>query len=66
MTAIEHKVSCPFCGHQIFIQIESEQQDETFYQDCSACCNPVHLVLHVDEVHHKVQLLIDADDEQYY
>ncbi|GAA4880852.1 CPXCG motif-containing cysteine-rich protein [Ferrimonas pelagia] len=62
----QHNIICPHCGHHTRVDVDSSGGDQEFYQDCSACCSPIHLRLHIDELHQQVQLFIDADDEQNY
>jgi len=35
----EFSVTCPYCGEQVEIFVESEVRG-TFVQDCEVCCNP--------------------------
>ena len=32
-------VTCPFCGEQVEIYVESDVRG-SFVQDCEVCCNP--------------------------
>ncbi|MCE9678497.1 CPXCG motif-containing cysteine-rich protein [Shewanella sp. AS1] len=66
MNIIDKILSCPHCGHDQHINIDLSNGDQEYYDDCSACCNPIHIRAHIDEQHHKVELYIDADDEQIY
>ncbi|MBY6185445.1 CPXCG motif-containing cysteine-rich protein [Marinobacter hydrocarbonoclasticus] len=64
--ASEQIITCPHCGYHTRVQIDSSGGDQEFFEDCSACCSPIHLRLHIDELEQKVQLFVDADDEQNY
>lgn len=66
MNLIHRTIECPFCGHHVPIRIEITDEDQDYIEDCSNCCNPIHLRIHKDELHHSVQVFVDADDEQYY
>lgn len=35
-------VTCPYCGEQVEIYVESDVRG-TFVQDCEVCCNPWRL-----------------------
>ncbi|MCF1427658.1 MAG: CPXCG motif-containing cysteine-rich protein [Shewanella sp.] len=59
-------IHCPHCGHHQHIDIDSNYGDQEYVENCRVCCNPIHLRLHIDEQHKKVELYVDADDEQYY
>ncbi|WP_333609121.1 CPXCG motif-containing cysteine-rich protein [Arsukibacterium sp.] len=66
MDLLNKTIDCPFCGHPCHVQIEVTEEDQDYIEDCSNCCNPIHLVVHKDIQHHKVQIFVDAEDEQYY
>ncbi|MCF2859533.1 CPXCG motif-containing cysteine-rich protein [Pseudoalteromonas sp. SMS1] len=60
------RISCPHCGHHIFIDLDTSEGDQDYYEDCAACCNPIHLNMHIDEAINKLELRIDSDDEQIF
>ncbi|GLQ70650.1 CPXCG motif-containing cysteine-rich protein [Vibrio sp. vnigr-6D03] len=62
----EKSVKCPHCGYTIGITLDSSNGSQDFYDDCPACCHAIHLNMFVDEQHDKVQLTVDADDEQIF
>lgn len=62
----EQRITCPHCGHHIFLTIDPTSGDQDYYDECSACCKDIHLNMHIDEYHQKVQLAIDSDDEQVF
>ncbi|OBT12164.1 molybdopterin-guanine dinucleotide biosynthesis protein A [Vibrio sp. UCD-FRSSP16_10] len=62
----ERPISCPHCGGHIQVPIDTTQGNQDFYDDCPACCHPIHLSVQLDEVRDKVDLTIDADDEQIF
>ncbi len=66
MQPIFHSIQCPFCGHPTDICVEATNEDQDYTEDCSNCCNPMHIRVHIDELRHRVQIFVDADDEQYY
>ncbi|AWL11823.1 hypothetical protein HMF8227_01345 [Saliniradius amylolyticus] len=59
-------IECPHCGHHLHIELDYSQGDQNYYEDCTNCCNPIHLQLHIDEEHKKLSVRIDGDDEQLY
>ena len=63
---VNQNISCPYCGKHTQVELDIGNEDQELYQDCNACCNSIHLKVHRDEVHNKIQLFVDADDEQYY
>ncbi|MBV2127550.1 MULTISPECIES: CPXCG motif-containing cysteine-rich protein [Arsukibacterium] len=66
MSILTKTISCPFCGHPVHVDVEVTDDDQDYIEDCSNCCNPIHLKVHKDIQHHSVQIFVDADDEQYY
>lgn len=66
METFHKKINCPHCGHFAHFSFDKSNGDQNYYEDCPNCCNPVHFSLHVDELHHKVEVTVDSDDEQIY
>ncbi|MDN3609950.1 CPXCG motif-containing cysteine-rich protein [Vibrio ostreicida] len=65
-TFIEKKIMCPYCGVFNSFTLDASNGSQSFYNDCSACCNAIHLNMIVNEQHDEIQLYIDADDEQLF
>ncbi|WNO60659.1 CPXCG motif-containing cysteine-rich protein [Rheinheimera sp. MMS21-TC3] len=63
---LNRNIDCPFCGYPMQLTIEVTDDDQDYVEDCSNCCNPIHIRVHKDEQHRSIQVFIDADDEQYY
>lgn len=59
-------IRCPHCGHTTHVQLDTSNGDQDFVEDCANCCNPIHLNVHVDERFRKIELSVDADDEQIF
>ncbi|ALS98401.1 CPXCG motif-containing cysteine-rich protein [Lacimicrobium alkaliphilum] len=66
MKAKNVHVDCPHCGHGMHLLLDYSQGDQDYYEDCTNCCHPIRITLHVDEEHSKLSYRINADDEQYY
>lgn len=66
MDVFNRTISCPHCGHHVHFQFDMSNGDQDYYEDCPACCNAIHLNMHLNELKQKVELSVDADDEQYY
>ena len=62
----QKRISCPHCGHHIFVSLDASNGDQDMYEDCAACCNPIHLNMHIDYAHNKLELHVDSDDEQIF
>ena len=64
---LKHKtIECPHCGHHLHTDIDASEGDQNYYEECPACCHDIHMQLHVDEYRQKIQLTVDADDEQVF
>ncbi|ASD66864.1 MULTISPECIES: CPXCG motif-containing cysteine-rich protein [Pseudoalteromonas] len=62
----QQRIECPHCGHHIFVNLDTSEGDQDYYEDCAACCNPIHLNMHLDQLHNKLELRVDSDDEQVF
>ncbi|KPM78510.1 CPXCG motif-containing cysteine-rich protein [Pseudoalteromonas lipolytica] len=60
------RISCPHCGHHIHVALDASDGDQDYYEDCAACCNPIHLNMHIDYARNKLELHVDSDDEQIF
>ena len=60
------EIVCPHCGHHHHIELDCSNGDQDYIEDCSNCCNPIHLNMHLDEVNRKVELNVSSDNEQIY
>ncbi|RKF20047.1 CPXCG motif-containing cysteine-rich protein [Alginatibacterium sediminis] len=60
------RIDCPVCGHSNQFNLDTSNGDQEYYEDCSACCNPIHCNMHIDEVRGAIELSVDASDEQYF
>ena len=66
MKLLHKTVECPHCGHHLHLDLDRSNGDQEYYDECPACCQELHINMHVDEIKHKVELKVDADDEQFY
>lgn len=62
----DQTITCPHCGHHTHIEIDVSNGDQNYYDECTNCCQELHLTTHVDEANHKLNVTVDADDEQFY
>lgn len=37
----EHDLSCPYCGENISVLIESSSEQQEYIEDCQVCCRPI-------------------------
>ncbi|WP_319784220.1 CPXCG motif-containing cysteine-rich protein [Oceanisphaera sp. IT1-181] len=62
----QRNVSCPHCGHHTELAIDGSQGDQDYYEDCTACCNSMHIKVVRNELKDKIEVSVDADDEQIF
>lgn len=43
------RVKCPYCGEITTLSIEACAEDQRYIEDCSVCCRPMTVDVHVDE-----------------
>ncbi|MGL6261773.1 CPXCG motif-containing cysteine-rich protein [Vibrio sp. WXL103] len=65
-TFTERRITCPHCNHSFGVTVDASNGNQEFYDDCPACCHPIHINVVVDEVHDTLELRSDADDEQIF
>ena len=43
-------IACPYCGEMIQIVIDPGigDQETSYIEDCSVCCRPMELTVHID------------------
>jgi len=37
----EHIISCPYCGENINVLIDSSDSEQEYIEDCQVCCRPI-------------------------
>jgi hypothetical protein len=49
---MEHFFTCPFCGEQISIVLDTSVRSQSYVEDCEVCCRPINIryVVHGDDV----------------
>ncbi len=62
----ERYIQCPQCGHWIPITLDASNGDQEFYEECPACCNAIHINMQLNQIRDKLDITIDADDEQIF
>jgi hypothetical protein len=56
-------LSCPYCGQLMEIDVDCTGGDQTYYEDCQACCMPVRCLISVDESGNLASFSARRDDE---
>lgn len=62
----QRTVNCPHCGTDTDLIIDGSQGSQEYFEDCSVCCNAIHVVITRNELLDKIQVSVDADDEQIF
>ena len=63
---LSQRIAYPHCGHHIHLDLDASMGDQDYYEECSACCNLIHLNMHIDYASNKLELHVDSDDEQIF
>jgi transcription elongation factor Elf1 len=45
----ERRISCPFCGQQITIVIDTSAGSQSYVEDCQVCCQPMQISVEADD-----------------
>ncbi|WP_133501762.1 CPXCG motif-containing cysteine-rich protein [Cognatilysobacter terrigena] len=40
--------TCPYCGEPITLFVDASAGDQTYIEDCTVCCRPMTVIVHVD------------------
>ncbi len=59
-------VRCPHCGHTTQLGVDTSNGDQDYQEECSDCCDLIHIQLTVDPIHSQTRLKVDGNDEQFY
>lgn len=43
------EIKCPYCGETIGIMVDPVSGEESYTEDCSACCRPMVLSVEADD-----------------
>ncbi len=38
---LETSISCPYCGEQLSVTIETMDEGQEYIEDCQVCCRPI-------------------------
>lgn len=42
---------CPYCNEPIELLVDTSAGDQQYIEDCSVCCRPIDVVIHVVDEH---------------
>jgi len=56
-------VTCPYCGETFETGIDCSAGDQSYIEDCYACCQPIELSLQTGNNGEAVQLGVKRGDE---
>jgi transcription elongation factor Elf1 len=40
---MEYSFSCPYCGEQISMILDTSVRRQTYIEDCEVCCSPIKI-----------------------
>jgi transcription elongation factor Elf1 len=45
----ERRISCPFCGENITIVIDTSAGSQSYVEDCQVCCQPIQITVTAED-----------------
>jgi len=45
----EVTIACPYCGEEFTVLIDSSAGNQSYYEDCAVCCQPIFFRVWVEE-----------------
>ncbi|EGN74983.1 hypothetical protein A28LD_1445 [Idiomarina sp. A28L] len=60
------KLQCPHCGHNIHLDVDLSEEQQSFDDECRACGEIIYLHLYRNAADDRLHLQISSGDEQYY
>ena len=42
---VETEITCPHCGENFPLQIDTSQSEQSLIEDCTVCCRPINLTV---------------------
>jgi hypothetical protein len=54
---------CPYCGELIELLIDLSQSNQEYIEDCSVCCRPIIVHVHMDEFTDALSIGLSTEDE---
>ncbi|MGQ0528293.1 MAG: CPXCG motif-containing cysteine-rich protein [Panacagrimonas sp.] len=59
----EAEVTCPYCWETIVVDVDLSAGSQTYTEDCSVCCHPILMALHVSEDDERWTLDAQAEND---
>ena len=38
-------ITCPYCGEEFALEVDTSQSEQTLIEDCTVCCRPISLTI---------------------
>ncbi|MYM63422.1 CPXCG motif-containing cysteine-rich protein [Pseudomaricurvus sp. HS19] len=60
----EKAISCPYCGEQISVLIDTQEVGQEYIEDCQVCCRPIvfHLWGNPGE---NIEVVVQTEDDTF-
>ncbi|PYL63996.1 MAG: CPXCG motif-containing cysteine-rich protein [Verrucomicrobia bacterium] len=42
---VETEISCPHCGENFQLEVDTSQPEQSIIEDCTVCCRPITLTI---------------------
>lgn len=60
----EESISCPYCGENLEVLINTEDASQEYIEDCQVCCHPITFVIST-AMNGELQTAVHSEDETY-
>jgi transcription elongation factor Elf1 len=45
---MEHSFTCPYCGEEISMVLDTSVRHQTYVEDCEVCCHPIEIIYTIE------------------
>lgn len=56
----ERDILCPYCGEIISVVVDCTEDQQSYVEDCSVCCQPMLLTIDIDT---ELRLSVSRENE---
>lgn len=58
----EEQITCPYCGEQIRVLVDTSAGSQQYIEDCQVCCSPIEFFLNVEgDDHYSLDVRTDTE-----
>jgi transcription elongation factor Elf1 len=57
------QIDCPYCGESFITNVEADDGDQDYIEDCQVCCQPIEVHVEVGFDGESVSLSVRRNDD---